>query len=184
MKNPRLAAPFTVLALASLLTACTNFGGDLANDEELAADREAAEALVQAALDVHAAHMNSRRPARLVMGSWQYIANANTDWSHRLGRALQGLEEEMMEDSPEAPWLLGSGHADESGVLFMVLDTEDRADCCPTVYVAVWLWNGKLEFRASDGVGYVDFVDPPQTVIESILAEEEQHMRDAVELRK
>ena len=109
MKNPRLAAPVAVLALAFLPAACTSFGDDLATDEELAADREAAEAMVQAVLDVHTAHMDSRRPARLVMGSWKYVATADTDWSHRLGAALRGLAEEMMEDSPEAPWLLSSG---------------------------------------------------------------------------
>ena len=49
MKNPRLAGPVAVLALAAVLAACTSIGDDLANDEELAADREAAEAMVQAA---------------------------------------------------------------------------------------------------------------------------------------
>ena len=186
MKNPRLAAPVAVLALAFLPAACTSFGDDLATDEELAADREAAEAMVQAVLDVHTAHMDSRRPARLVMGSWKYVATADTDWSHRLGAALRGLAEEMMEDSPEAPWLLSSGRADESGVLFAVFDTEDRSSCCRTVAVAVELRNGKLEFRTSDGVGYIDFVDPPQTVVASVLAVEERYMRDrnAGEVRK
>ena len=51
------------------------------------------------------------------MGDWQYVANANTSWSDRLAIALRELEEEMMEGAPEAPWLLSSGHADESGVL-------------------------------------------------------------------
>ncbi len=173
MKHPEHAGLAAVLGLATVLAACTT----LSDDEKVAADRKAAEAMVQAALDVHAAHMNSLRPARLVMGDWQYIADANTEWSHRLATALRGLEEEMMEDSPEAPWLLSSGHADESGVLFAVYNTEDRADCCPTVAVSVWLQNGKLEFRTSDGVGYVDFVDPPETMVESVMADEEQYMR-------
>ena len=112
------------------------------------------------------------------MGSWQYVAEVNTDWSHRLANALRELEEKMMEDSPEAPWLLSSGGADKSGVLFAVYDTEDPADCCLTVTVGVWLRNGKLVFRASDRVGYIDFANPPQEVLKSVLAREEQYMRD------
>jgi len=42
MKNSRSAAPMATLALASLLTACTRVGGDLATDEEMAADHEVA----------------------------------------------------------------------------------------------------------------------------------------------
>ena len=120
------------------------------------------------------------------MGSWEYLAEANTDWSLRVATALRGLEDKMMEDSPEAPWLLSADFAEESELLCAVYNTEDRADCCPTVAVRVWLQNGKLEFRASDGVGYVDFVDPPQEVIASVLADEEQYMRDrnAEEVRK
>ena len=178
MKNPEHAGLVAVLGLAAVLAACTSIGDDLANDEELAADREAAEAMVQAALDVHAAHMNSRRPARLIMGSWEYVAEANTDWSHRLATALQGLEEEMMEDSPAAPWLLGSGFVEDPELLFAVYNMEDPADCCLTVTVGVWLRNGKLVFHASDRVGYIDFANPPQEVLKSVLAREEQYMRD------
>lgn len=178
MKKPRHAPPVPVLALAFLLTACTSLGDDLTTDEEVAADREAAEAMVQAVLNVHAAHVDSRRPARLVMGSWEYVAEADTDLSHRLGAALRGLEEEMMEDSPEAPWLLSADFLEESELLFAVYNTEDRSDCCRTVAVRVWLRNGKLEYRTSDGVGYIDFVNPPQTVIASVLAEEERYMKD------
>ena len=178
MKDPRLAAPVAALALAAQLASCTGAGDNFANDEALAADREAAAEMVQTVLDVHAGDMNSRRPARLVMGSWQYVAEVNTDWSHRLANALRELEEKMMEDSPEAPWLLSSGGADKSGVLFAVYDTEDRSSCCRTVPVDVELRNGKLEFRTSDRVGYIDFVDPPQTVVESILAKEQRYMRD------
>ena len=178
MKNPRHAPPVAVLALAFLLTVCTNLGDDLANDDEVAADREAAEAMVQSVLDVHAAHTDSRRPARLVMGSWEYVAEAGTELSHRLGAALRGLEEEMMEDSPEAPWLLGADFMEESELLFAVYNTEDRSDCCRTVAVRVWLRNGKLEYRTSDGAGYIDFVNPPRTVIASVLAGEEQYMKD------
>ncbi|MDE2676680.1 MAG: hypothetical protein OXI76_02105 [Gemmatimonadota bacterium] len=177
MKNPRPTTPVAVLALPFVLTACTGVGGDLANDEQVAADREAAEAMVRAVLDIHAGHMNNRRPARLLLGSWEYIAGANTDWSQRLAMALRGLEEEMMGDSPEAPWLVSYDVLEEEA-LFAVYDTEDRSHCCPTVAVRVWLRNGKLEFRASDRVGYIDFVDPPQTVVASVLAEEEQYLRD------
>lgn len=186
MKNPRPAVPLAVLALAFLPATCTRFGDDVATDEEVAADREAAEAMVQAVLDVHAAEMGSRRPARLVMGSWQYVGEANTPWSHRLGAALRGLEEEMMEDSPEAPWLLSADFVEESELLFAVYNTEDRSDCCRTVAVAAWLRNGRLEFRTSDGVGYIDFANPPQEVIASVLAEEEQYLsdRNAEEVRK
>ena len=177
MKNPRIATPVAVLALPFLLTACTGVGGDVANDEQVAADREAAEAMVQAVLGVHAAHMDSRRPARLVMGSWEHIAGANTEWSQRLAMALRGLEEEMIGDSPGAPWLVSYDVLDDDA-LFAIYDTEDPSHCCPTVAVRVWLRNGKLEFRASDRVGYIDFVDPPQTVVASVLAEEEQYLKD------
>ena len=178
MKNPRLAAPVAVLALAALLASCSNVGDDLANDEAVAADREAAEAMVQAVLDVHAAHKDGRRPARLVMGDWQYVAEANTDWSPRLAMALRELEDEMMEDSPEAPWLLSAGVLEESSVLFQINNKEDPTHCCPTVWVRVWLRNGKLEFRSSDEVGYIDYMDPPQEVLEALLAAEEQYLRD------
>lgn len=177
-RNPTLAASVAVLALAFSLTACTSGGNDRADDEQLAADREVAEAMVQAVLDVHAAEMNERRPARLVMGGWEYVAEANAEWSHRLATALRGLAEEMMEDSPDAPWLLGADVMEESVLLFAVYNTEDRADCCRTVGVSVWLRNGNLEFLPSDGVGYIDFLDPPHEVIASVVAAEEQYMRD------
>ena len=185
MKNPGHAGLVAVLALAALLAACTISGDDLANDEELAADREAAEAMVQAAVDIHAAYMvdiggadmNSRRPARLVMGTWEYIAKANTDWSQRLVPVMQELEEAMMEDSPEAPWLLIPGWADESGLAFKVFDREKPINCCPLVYMRVQLRNGKLAW-SQKGVGYVDYVRPPQEILESVLAREEQYMRD------
>ena len=176
MKFARFAAPVAVLLPAVLSTACTGLGDDLVDDEESAADREAAEAMVQTVLDIHAAHLNSRRPARLLTGHWQYVSEADTDWSHRLAIALRALEEEMMVASPEAPWLLSSGHADESGVNFAFFDTEDRARCCLSVAVVVWLSKGALEFRASDRVGYIDFVDPPQTVVASVLAEEGRYI--------
>ena len=177
MKNREHGGLVAVLALAAVLAACTSIGDDLANDEELAADREAAEAMVQAAVDIHAAHMNSRRPARLVMGTWEYIAKANTAWSQRLVPVMQELEEEMMEDSPEAPWLLTPGRADESGLAFKVFDREKPRNCCPLVYMRVQLLNGKLEW-SQRGVGYVDYVRPPQEILESALAREGQYMRD------
>lgn len=212
MKNSTLAAPAAGLALAFLLTACTSIGSDLANDEQLATDREAVQAMVQAARDVYAAHMNTRRPARLVMGSWEHVAEANTDLGSRLGGALRELEDEMMGDSPAAPWLLSPGRIEEidlrdllteemmesetpkpfgpgvsevSELVFVVYNKEDRSDCW-TVTVFVWLQNGKMEFLASDVVGYANFIDPPQQVLMSVLAEEEQHMKDwnAGEVRK
>ncbi len=167
-----------MLALASLLTACTGIGDNLADADELADDREAADAMIQAALDVHAAHMNGRRPARLLMGGWEHIAEANTEWSHRLATALRGLEDEMFEDSPEAPWLLSPLFAEESELVFEVYNKEDPTDCCRTIAVRVLVRNGKLELRTTDGLGYVDYADPPQEVVAAALADEEKYMRD------
>ena len=187
MRNARHAGLAAVLALAVLLAGCTAVGNHIATDEQAGADREATEAMIHAVLDVHAGRMNPRRRARLVMGSWEYVAETNEDWSQRLADALRGLEEEMMEDAPEAPWLLAPLFIEGSELVFEVYNKENAADCCPTVAVSVSLRDGRLDLRTSDGVGFVDYIRPPQEVLKSVLADEEQYMKDVTrkkEVRK
>lgn len=130
------------------------------------ADVEAAQAVVETATE------GFDRPARIVLGSWSAMSEADGEWSVRLAGGMRSVAEEAYRRSPHAPLLLritGSGNHPSSAVWggwvsIMVIDKENLtyAQCCSIYHVDVRLDGGSWKVRREidiAGIGHPSSLD-------------------------
>jgi len=161
------------LLLAAAVAGCDPYGP---TPPRTPADVEAAQAVVQTATE------GFDRPARIVLGSWNAMSEADGEWSVRLAGGMRSVAEEAYRRSPHAPLLLRiteSGNHPSSAVWdgwvkIMMIDKENLtyAQCCSYYHVDVKLDGGSWEVRREidmAGIGHPASLD---RLVEEIEADE------------
>ena len=105
-------------------------------------DIKAAQAVVEIVTENYG--VTRPQPARVVLGTWNAIAEANAEWSDRLAMAMRDVAERAYHESPEAPRLLrimGAKDYPNSSewdgyIEVMVIDKESEY-CCASYLVEV-----------------------------------------------
>ena len=121
-------------------------------------DIKAAQAVVEIVTENYG--VTRPQPARVVLGTWNAIAEANAEWSDRLAMAMRDVAERAYHESPEAPRLLrimGAKDYPNSSewdgyIEVMVIDKESEY-CCASYLVEVRLegndWQIHDDFMAT-----------------------------------